>query len=136
MSLSEDRRRVLAGLADALIAEGAGKPSATAAGAAGELMDRCLEAVPSLQTPLAAVLDEAAGRDPGRFARRLAEERPDDFTVLSTAVVGAYYLSPQVRKLIGYPGQEANPLSLAAAPEYLENGMLERVYERHPGWRE
>lgn len=136
MSLSEDRRRVLAGLADALIAEGAGKPSATAAGATEELMDRCLEAAPSLQAPLAAVLDEAAGWDPGRFVRRLAAERPDEFTVLTNAVVGAYYLSPEVRELIGYPGQEANPPSPAAAPEYLENGMLERVYERHPGWRE
>ena len=135
-SVSEERRRVLAGLADALIAEGSGKPSASAAGVPGELLDRCLEAVPSLRSPLMAILDEAEGRDPDEFARELYARRPEDFTVLSTSVMGAYYLSPEVRKLIGYPGQAANPLSLAAAPEYLENGMLERVYERHPGYRE
>ena len=54
--------------------------------------------------------------------------------MLSTAVVGAYYLSPRVRELIGYPGQEPSPLTVAAEPEYLD--MLERVYERHPGYRE
>ena len=54
--------------------------------------------------------------------------------MLSTAVVGAYYLSGEVRDLIGYPGQEPNPLSVAGEPDYLD--MLERVYERHPGYRE
>ena len=82
-----------------------------------------------------AILDEAAGCDPRRFVRELDAERPEDLAVLSTAVAGAYFLNPQVREMIGYPGQEASPLSLAAVPEYVENGMLERVYERHPGFR-
>ena len=72
--------------------------------------------------------------DPGESVRQLAADRPEDFAVLSTAVVGAYYLSPEVRDLIGYPGQEPSPLSVAGEPDYLE--LLERVYERHPGYRE
>ncbi len=129
------QRRTLDGLADVLIAAGAGKPSASEAGVSGELLDRALAVVPAWKEPLLAILDEAAGCDPRRFVRELDADRPEDFAVLSTAVTGAYFLNPQVREIIGYPGQEASPLSLAAVPEYVENGMLERVYERHPGFR-
>ena len=105
-------------------------PAASTVGVAAGLLDRCLEAAPVLAEPLRALLDEAAADDPDAFVQGLSEHRPDDFAVLSTAVVGAYYLSPEVRDLIGYPGQQPNPLSVAGEPDYLE--MLERVYERHP----
>ncbi|MDE0194861.1 MAG: hypothetical protein OXP08_04870 [bacterium] len=129
-----EQRRTLAGLADVLVPEGRGMPAASAVGVPGDLIDRCLDAAPVLAEPLLALLDEAPSDAPGAFVRQLAAGRPDDFAVLSTAVVGAYYLSPEVRALIGYPGQEPSPLSVAAEPDYLE--MLERVYERHPGYRE
>ena len=132
--LAEPQRAVLARLADVLIAEGHGMPAASAVGVSGELIDRCLEAAPVLAAPLAALLDEPATDAPEEFVRQLAGRRPDDFAVLSTAVVGAYYLSAEVRDLIGYPGQQPSPHSVAGEPEYLE--MLERVYERHPGYRE
>ena len=127
-------RRALAGLADVLVAEAGGMPAASTVGVAGDLIDRCLDAAPVLAAPLLALLEEVPPDAPGVFARQLAADRPDDFAVLSTAVVGAYYLSPEVRDLIGYPGQQPNPLSVAGEPDYLE--MLERVYERHPGYRE
>ena len=80
------------------------------------------------------LLAEVPADNSDGFVRDLAATRPDEFAVLSTAVVGAYYLSEQVRELIGYPGQVPNPLSLASEPDYME--MLERVYERHPGYRQ
>lgn len=134
VGLTGSQRAVLARLADVLIAEGRGMPAASAVGVSGELIDRCLEAAPVLTAPLGALLDELAGDPPGESVRQLAACRPDDFAVLSTAVVGAYYLSAEVRDLIGYPGQQPSPLSVAAEPDYLD--MLERVYERHPGYRE
>jgi hypothetical protein len=132
--LTASQRTVLARLADVLVAEGRGMPAASAVGVAGELLDRCLEAAPFLAEPLRALLDEAPSCAPDSFVRHLAADRPDDFAVLSTAVVGAYYLSDAVRGLIGYPGQQPRPLPVAAEPDYLE--MLERVHERHPGYRE
>ena len=132
--LTEPQRAVLAQLADVLVAGGRGMPAASVVGIAGDLMDRCLEAAPALAGQLSALLDEAPAEAPDAFVRDLAANRGADFGVLSTAVVGAYYLSPEVRGLIGYPGQEPSPLSVAAEPEYLD--MLERVYERHPGYRE
>ena len=131
---STEQRRTLAALADVLVAEGRGMPAASAVGVAGELMDRCLAAAPTLAAPLLRVLDEARTCVPAAFVRQLAADRPDDFGVLSTTVVGAYYLSSEVRKLIGYPGQEPNPLPVTGEPDYLD--MLERVYERHRGYRE
>ena len=128
------QRLTLARLADVLVAEGLGMPAASAVGVADRLLDRCLDAAPALAGPLTALLDEAPAHGLDAFVRRLAASRPDDFAVLSTAVVGAYYLSAEVRELIGYPGQQPSPLSAAAGPEYLE--MLERVYDRHPGYRE
>ena len=128
------QRRTLARLADVLVAEGLGMPSASAVGVADGLLDRFLDAAPSLAEPLAAVLDAVPADGIDAFVRRLAADRPDDFAVLSTAVVGAYYLSDEVRRLIGYPGQQPTPLSVAAEPDYLD--MLERVYDRHPGYRE
>ena len=109
-------------------------PAASTVGVAGELLDSTLDAAPALAEPLIGLLDEAPSDAPGTFVRKLAAERPGDFAVLSTVVVGAYYLSPQVRDLIGYPGQEPSPLPVVAEPEYLD--MLERIFERHPGYRE
>lgn len=128
------QRSVLARLADVLIPEGLGMPAASRVGVAADLLDRCLDAAPVLAETLPALLDEAPADAPEEFLRQLAACRPDDFAVLSTAVVGAYYLSADVRDLIGYPGQQPSPLSVAAEPDYLD--MLERVYERHPGYRE
>ena len=132
--LNASQRAVLSGLADVLVAEGRGMPAASAVGVAGDLLDRCLKAAPVLAEPLLALLDEAPGGALDAYVRELAADRPDDFAVLSTVVVGAYYLSAEVRDLIGYPGQEPSPLTVAAEPEYLD--MLERVYERYPGYRE
>lgn len=127
------QRLALARLADVLVAEGADMPSASAVGVAGDLLDRCLVAAPSFFEPLVALLDEVPAVGLDDFVRRLEVERPDDFAVLSTTVVAAYYLSDEVRELIGYPGQQPNPLSVAVEPNYLD--LLERVYERHPGYR-
>ncbi len=133
MSADSLQRATLAKLADVLI-PGSGKmPAASSAGVAGELLNRCLSAAPSLEEPLLALLEAAERCEHSAFARDLATRSPEDFAVLSTVVVGAYYLSEQVRDLIGYPGQVPSPLSIAGEPEYLP--MLERVYERHEGYR-
>ena len=132
-ALTPAQRRTLARLADVLVAEGLGMPSASSVGVADGLVDRCLEAAPVLAAPLAVLLDEAPEDGMAAYVRRLEADRPDDFGVLSTTVVGAYFLSVEVRRLIGYPGQQPSPLSVAAEPDYLD--MLERVHDRHPGYR-
>lgn len=128
-------RTVFEGLADVLIAEGHGNPSASAVGVGRDLLDRALTTLPSFCRPFLDILEEARDENPETFIRLLHSSRPADFRVLATVTIGAYYLSPEVRRLIGYPGQAPAPLSTAETPEYLTDGMLERVYERHPGYR-
>ena len=134
LELTAAQRLTLRRLADVLIAQGRGMPSASAVGVSEGLLDRILDAAPALGEPLLALLDEVPADGFDTFVRHLASQRPDDFAVLSTTVVGAYFLSAEVRRLIGYPGQQPSPLSTAAEPEYFD--MLERVCERHPGYRE
>ena len=133
--ISPELRSVFEGLADVLIAEGHGNPSASAVGIGRGLLDRALSALPSFRGPFVDILEEAKDESPDTFTRLLHSSRPADFRVLATVTIGAYYLSPEVRRLIGYPGQAPAPLSTAETPEYLTDGMLERVYERHPGYR-
>jgi hypothetical protein len=44
-------------------------------------------------------------------------------------------MSPQVRQLIGYPGQEKRTHDADAIPEYVANGMLKVVQDRGPIYR-
>ena len=48
-------------------------------------------------------------------------------------VAGAYYLDPSVRVVLGYPGQEALPVSAREFPEYLSEGLLDGVVGRGQG---
>jgi hypothetical protein len=93
------------------------------------LLDRVLAArpdlLPALQRALAGPFADAA--------TRLAELRASDpraAHAVELAVAGGYYLSPEVRDRIGYPGQVARPVSALGYPEYLADGLLERVLER------
>lgn len=64
--------------------------------------------------------------------RRLDQEEPDRFFVLSSVLAGAYFMSPVVRKLIRVPSLQPDPPSLTAAADDLEDGILDAVIERGP----
>jgi choline dehydrogenase-like flavoprotein len=115
----------LAALADALIPAAEGRPSAGAAGVADRLLDQVLAARPDL----AAGLHRALAPSPAAPAARLAElaaDRPA-LDALELVVAGGYYLNPDVRLAIGYPGQEARTLHIDRFPAYVEEGLLDDV---------
>ena len=60
---------------------------------------------------------------------------PEAHDALALAVVAGYYLHPDVRRLLGYPGQQGQPVGVEAYPDYAAEGLLERVYERGPVYR-
>src|SRR5678815_4764931 len=76
-TLTSEHRTAFWALADVLIPATDDMPAASQAGSAEKWLDRALAARPDLVAPLAALLDEAAGRDPEAEVRRLHAENPD-----------------------------------------------------------
>lgn len=131
--LDERRRETLAELADVLVPAAEGMPAASEVDVHGKWVDRVLAARPDLAGGLERALAAAAGaEDADAAVRRLNDTDPDAFGALATAVTGAYYLHPRVRKLLGYPGQKENPPLPDESDYYLRDGILDPVVARGP----
>jgi hypothetical protein len=132
--MSIDRAR-LAELADALIPAEGGMPAAGEAGATGEWLDAVLAARPDFETPLAGLAASTAGLPAAEAIAVLPERDPAGWSALTSAVVAAYYMNPDVCERIGYAGQRAIALDPDAPPDYLEDGLLDSVRARPPVYR-
>jgi len=130
-----DSRVTLAQLADVLVPEAEGMPAASRVDVQGKWLDRVLGVRPDLAPDLVRVLGEARGCDPIAEVARLQQEDRSGFDTLVLCVIGAYYLNPRVRKLIGYPGQKPNPPYPDEADYYLRDGLLDPVLVRRPMYR-
>jgi hypothetical protein len=128
-------RWTFARFADVLLPATDDLPAPSAVEVEGRWLDRALAARPDLTEPLIAILARADGRDPAAEARRLRTEEPEAFATLTLLVTGAYYLSPKVRRRIGYPGQKADPATDDEADYWLRDGLLDPVVARGPRWR-
>lgn len=124
------RRAVLAAVADVLIPKGDGMPSASEAGVAMRWLDEVLRLRPDFGPPLAAVLDRIKGVDPAAAVARVRAEDPTGFGVLAEVVAGGYFLNPQVRSAIGYPGQQSVPIQPEEPPDYEQDGLIASVIAR------
>jgi hypothetical protein len=134
-ALEPAAREAFGALADVLLPATDDLPAPTSIDVQGRWLDRVLAARPDLAEPLAAILAAAQGIDAATEARRLHADDPEAFAVLSLAVTGAYYLSPTVRRRIGYPGQKSDPAPDDEAGYWLRDGILEPVAARGPRWR-
>jgi hypothetical protein len=123
--MSRIDRETLAGLADALIPEADGMPSASQAGATGQLLDEVLRVRGDLEEPLAEVTAAARGRDAAEEVERLKADEPPLFEALTTAIAGGYFLSAAVRERLGYPGQQAKRLE-----DDFDQELLQPVIDR------
>ena len=132
MSLSEQRRVQLGAIADELIPAGSGMPSASEAGVGGQYLDEVLAARPDLAEPLEAALASVEGADDPIGALR---GDAGAWGVITAVVPAAYFLNPDMRAAIGYPGLEARPIDPDAAPDYLDDGLLDSVVSRGPVYR-
>lgn len=120
-----DRDR-LAVLADALIPGNGTFPSASAAGVPTELIDRALGFRPDLVADVEQALGLVQGLDAEAALDLLATGHAGVFESLTTAVSGAYFLSPEVQAALDYkpaPRQAHDDVD-----SYVD--MLEIVVER------
>lgn len=130
-----DRLVALAAVADHLIPAAHGMPSAGAVVDAQRIAF-VLNARPDLRVPLVAALRPELGADPAARLAALAKDEPDSLGALQLVIVGGYYTDKRVRELIGYNGQEAIEVKSWLLPEYLEEGLIDKVLERGPVWRD
>jgi hypothetical protein len=98
-------------------------------------LDEVLRLRPDFGTQLAAVLDRIKGADLPAAVERLRAEDPAGFGVLAEVVAGGYFLNPQVRSAIGYPGQESVPIEHEQPPDYERDGLIASVIARGPVYR-
>jgi hypothetical protein len=127
-------RQAFSALADTLIPAAHGMPSAA------DVIDDTrlrfvLKARPDLVEQLQEALRPELGEDP-RDRLAALEKEPDNLGALQLVVVGGYYTDKGVRALIGYPGQEAIEVKSWLYPEYLEEGLIDKVLAHGPVWRD
>ena len=134
LALEPQRRARLTALADQLIPEAHGMPSAGAV-LGDERLRFVLGARPDLIDPLRAALRDELGDDPA--ARLVALERePNPNGALQLVIVAGYYTDKDVRERLGYPGQLAQQVNAWRYPEYLAEGLIDKVLARGPVWRD
>ncbi|MEO1194279.1 MAG: hypothetical protein AAFY02_21185 [Pseudomonadota bacterium] len=136
MSLVTDNQRAaFATLADLLIPAAEGMPSATQVALQGAPLERVIELRPDLRPAFFRALKAADTEDPKAALDSLALEDAEAFSTLGLVASAAYYMQPEVRRLIGYPGQENRLVEETYEPEYVTNGRLQQVIDRGPIYR-
>lgn len=134
--VDEGVRATLARLADVLIPAADGMPSASQAGVAGPLLDEVLRSRPDLTSELVRICRSAAHENPAAAIARLQAAGGADFAVLATVVPGGYFMSPDIRSRIGYPGQLAVPVGEEIEHASEEADLLRAVRDRGTIYRD
>jgi hypothetical protein len=108
-------------------------PSASEMKVHEAMLDHIIALRSDLREDLLRGLAKAAGRDATEAANDLNKTDAAALTAIGLAASAGYYMTPRVRELIGYPGQESRPdADPDAVPEYVRNGMLQQVIDRGP----
>jgi hypothetical protein len=138
-SVTEEVRASLRAVADSLIPSADGMPGAAEVGVADGQLDRVLAVRPDLASPMEralAILDAEPGAaaDEATLAR-LHDADPEAHDALLTVVAGGYYIDRGVRERLGYDGQRAVEVRPEIIPNYVEEGLIDKVLERGPIYR-
>ncbi|HVB70477.1 MAG TPA: hypothetical protein VND83_03110 [Acidimicrobiales bacterium] len=129
--MTASERAAFGEIADILVPQTEAMPSATGADVASRWIDVALSHRPDLRSAFGDALAALAGRGPDAVWT-LAREAPEKFQALATLTAGAYYLNPEVRALVGYPGQTTRDFD-DEVPSYSD--LLEHVVSRGPRYR-
>lgn len=133
--IDDDLRAAFIAIADVLIPEDAGMPAASRADVGGPVLDRILSLRDDLKEPFFRGLHAVTGIEPAAAAKALNTDDPIALATIGLVASAAYYMSPEIKQLIGYPGQQKRSFDADATPEYVTNGMLQVVIDRGPIYR-
>lgn len=132
-ALTDSEMSGLLRIADALIPESGPNPKASDAREFGAYLQLALAARADVfDLVLGAVTDLAGVADADLYValKKLWANDKATFDPLSSIIAGAYFMTPQVKELIGYPGQHRDPAGLEDAANELDTGILDPVLER------
>jgi hypothetical protein len=135
LELGRERLAALAAVADHLIPAAHDMPSAAAIVSEAQIAF-VVRSRPDLLEPLRRALRGELADDPVTRLAALTEHDPEALDTLELVIVAAYYTDAGVRERLGYHGQVAKPVNALDYPTYLEEGLLDRVIERGPIWRD
>lgn len=135
MQLNETQRTRFAALADRLLPAWRNMPAASTVHVHREMLDLALQARPDLADDFARGLSAAMEGEPSEAINRLFRTDHAAFNAVNLLATAAYYMTDEVRALIGYPGQENAPYDPHETPDYLTDGTLERVVRRGAMYR-
>ena len=128
--LTENDREVFASMADIIIPAWKRMPAASAVGAHKQLLDDVLRVRPDIAVGVSEAIEFCRHRSASDGVNALFRENKSAFDAFTLAATGAYYMDGTVRQLVGYPGQESPPYNAMETPDYLTDGLLERVTRR------
>jgi hypothetical protein len=134
--IGAEQRARLARLAEELIPEGEGMPSAGAAEVAGTQLDKVLQVRPDLSWSLLRALASEVDSPAESWLQDLERRDPEAHEAVVLAILGGYYLHPAVRERLGYRGQRGEELRSDEYLEYVTEGLLDPVIERGPIFRD
>lgn len=137
-SVSDSTRRALETIADYLIPEAHGMPSAGKMAVGTSQLDVVLASRPDLAPALENALAKAQIGDAAEFVSRLESSDPEGYGAVTLAVVAGYYMHPEIHRLIGYPGQVPKDVQRMSEREIYQEGLMDlaaKVIERGPIYR-
>jgi hypothetical protein len=131
--LTEDELTALLRVADCLIPASGPNPKASDAEQYVSYLQLALAARADVFDGVLAAATELADvpeADLWEALRELWSKDKASFDPLSAVVAGAYFMTPQVMGLIGYPGQHRDPAPLDLAANEIGSGIMDPVLER------
>jgi hypothetical protein len=135
LKLSELDRELFGRVADFLIPAYGKMPSATAVGVHSYMLDTVLRFRPDIVDGFLRGLSKIDADDIVGSVNRLYREDAEAFGAVSLVASGGYYMTPEVREALGYPGQESVAYDPHEVPDYMLDGLIERVVQRGPIYR-
>jgi hypothetical protein len=104
-SLTTGELAQLATLVDVIVPRHDGMPSASDVGVLTKIERATFASRPDLIEPVRTALLLCRGRTGEAAIKYLAMDQPKLFSALMQTVAGTYFMQPDVRRLLGYPGQ-------------------------------
>jgi len=125
----------LTGLADTLLPERGDMPSASALRDFGLLLHTAIGAGGYPDQQVRDALDALPPKVDRDGAKAFAENRVEQFNVLSVLTSAAYFMAPEILRKLGFPADRRQPAGTHDFADEFETGILDPVSERGPRFR-